>query len=764
MSAEQFGRYVIKGELGRGGMATVFHAYDPRFERDVAIKVLPREFLHDPQFRVRFEREAKTIALIEHPAIVPVYDFGEEEGQPYIVMRYMSGGSLSDRLAQGPLPINEVINMINRLAPALDAAHGKGVIHRDMKPGNILYDQYGNSFLSDFGIARFHQSSNTTLTGGAILGTPAYMSPEQVQGENNIDGRSDIYSLGVILFQVLSGRVPYQADTAARVMMMHILEPVPHITSVSNTVPIAFDAVIEKAMAKNPNDRFNNTIEMAHAVVMAARGSNMPTLVGEQTLDFNNLETNLNPASAASAPTFPLHATTKHGRPSPSLPASQPADTAVSSAAGVMTPGVIPARRLPAWIWIVGAIALAGIVVAAFTLGGGLRLIGGGINPTITASSTVPVIAVATSIPSDTVTPTTIPSNTPTPTNLPTETPTPTNTPLPPTETPTPLPLAPVIGGADKLAFISNNEVYIVNLDGSDLTQLTFDRGAKSGLSWTPDGTALAYITGLCIKLVDIETTRIDQLLCFEYATSLDGFEISPDSQELAIIINQHLFVVPLDKTRLDEVRYWDDIQAMASCQGLAPFTYQVSGAPYVVREVHWSNDQQKLVLVVLAAFEGLQVDMVRVIDISQCYDSPPLIDEFPAYRFTMEDYANDPHINHIGYDGQVLFALNTIIRNEGFGDLYLYNMDVHRAQSKVNPINGHCCYRDPEFSPDGSYVVIAFQDMSLGYLGVIELYYIPYGTILTGLSYTPIPLPEDLFTNQRESPQPVLRPAIPLP
>ncbi len=764
MSAEQFGRYVIKGELGRGGMATVFHAYDPRFERDVAIKVLPREFLHDPQFRVRFEREAKTIALIEHPAIVPVYDFGEEEGQPYIVMRYMSGGSLADRLAQGPLPINEVINMINRLAPALDAAHSKGVIHRDLKPGNILYDQYGNSFLSDFGIARFRQSSNTTLTGGAILGTPAYMSPEQVQGENNIDGRSDIYSLGVILFQVLTGKIPYHADTAARVMMMHILEPVPHITAVSSTIPIAFDAVIEKAMAKDPNQRYNNSIEMAHSVVIAARGSNMPTLVGEQALDFSNLETNRNPSAAASAPTYPQQGGILRGATYQSLPVSPPAGTPASAAASVLTPGIKPAQRLPAWLWIVGALVLMGSLVAAFTLGGGMRLISGGLNPTSTASSTVSVIVANTPIPSDTPTPTAIPSETPTPTSLPTETPTATYTPLPPTETPTPLPLDPVIGGADKLAFISDNEVYMVNLDGSELTQLTFDRGAKSGLSWTPDGTALAYITGLCIKMVDIETTRIDQLLCFEYATSLDGFEISPNSQELAIIINQHLFVIPLDKARLDEVRYWDDIQDMASCAGLAPFTYTVSGAPYVVREVHWSNDQQKLALVVLAADAGLQVDMVRVVDISQCYDSPPLTDEFPGNRFTMEDYADNPHINHLGYDGQVLFALNTIIRNEGFGDLYLYNMDVHRAQSRVNPINGHCCYRDAEFSPDGSYVVFAFQDMSLGYLGGIELYYVPYGTILTGLSYTPVPLPESLFTNQRESPQPVLRPAIPLP
>lgn len=182
MALGNFGRYVIKNEIGRGGMATVYHAYDPLFERDVAIKVLPREFLHDPQFRTRFEREAKMIASLEHPAIVPVYDFGDDDGQPFIVMRYMSGGSLADRINQGIIPLQEVAATITRLAPALDAAHAKGIVHRDLKPGNILYDQYDNAFLSDFGIARLIQTTPATLTGGAILGTPAYMSPEQVQG------------------------------------------------------------------------------------------------------------------------------------------------------------------------------------------------------------------------------------------------------------------------------------------------------------------------------------------------------------------------------------------------------------------------------------------------------------------------------------------------------------------------------------------------------------------------------------------------------
>ena len=160
MEPQKFGRYEIKAEIGRGGMATVYHAYDPRFEREVALKVLPRAMLHDPQFRTRFEREAKTIAMLEHPAIVPVYDFGEEDGQPYFVMRYMTGGSLTDRMKNGPMTVQEVAHLFERLAPALDEAHAKGIIHRDLKPGNILFDQYGEPYISDFGIAKIAATSD----------------------------------------------------------------------------------------------------------------------------------------------------------------------------------------------------------------------------------------------------------------------------------------------------------------------------------------------------------------------------------------------------------------------------------------------------------------------------------------------------------------------------------------------------------------------------------------------------------------------------
>ena len=149
MALQQFGRYQIIRELGRGGMATVYHAHDPRFKRDVALKVMPREFLHDPTFRARFEREAQAIAGLEHSAIVPVYDFGEEQEQPYLVMRFMSGGSLSQRLRQGPVPLDEAARILSRIGAALESAHARGIIHRDVKPANILFDDYGDAFLSN---------------------------------------------------------------------------------------------------------------------------------------------------------------------------------------------------------------------------------------------------------------------------------------------------------------------------------------------------------------------------------------------------------------------------------------------------------------------------------------------------------------------------------------------------------------------------------------------------------------------------------------
>ncbi|MGH2619611.1 MAG: serine/threonine-protein kinase, partial [Anaerolineales bacterium] len=265
MNPKTLGRYEIRHELGRGGMAIVYLGYDPRIEREVAIKVLPRQFSFDPQFEARFQREVRAIASLEHGAIVPVYDFGEVDDQPFIVMRYMSGGSLAGRLTSGKLLLPEAARILARIAPALDRAHEQGIIHRDLKPGNILFDQEGEAYLSDFGIAKLADTT-AAYTGSALIGTPAYMSPEQARGEGNVDGRSDVYSLGVILFETLAGRPPYAADTPMGIAMRHVTDPIPRIRQLNPGLPKQIERVIRRAMAKSPQDRYQSAAELAGAL------------------------------------------------------------------------------------------------------------------------------------------------------------------------------------------------------------------------------------------------------------------------------------------------------------------------------------------------------------------------------------------------------------------------------------------------------------------------------------------------------------------
>lgn len=287
MTVTQFGRYSIKREIGRGGMATVFLAYDPRFEREVAIKVLPREYLHNPTFRARFEREAKTIAALDHHAIVPVFDFGEEDGQPYLVMRYMTGGSLEDCLRNEPLTCEEASRIISHLASALDEAHDRGIVHRDLKPGNILFDKQNIPYIADFGIVKLGEQF-TSLTGGGIVGTPAYMSPEQARGEPGIDGRSDIYALGAILFQMLTKRLPFEAETPTGQIVKALTEPVPNVLDYKADLPCDCQIVIERAMAKQKQERFTTASEMAEAFEAVIRRDRQSTQIPE--VDIKPLE------------------------------------------------------------------------------------------------------------------------------------------------------------------------------------------------------------------------------------------------------------------------------------------------------------------------------------------------------------------------------------------------------------------------------------------------------------------------------------------
>ncbi|MGB0388072.1 MAG: protein kinase domain-containing protein [Ardenticatenaceae bacterium] len=271
MTTTQFGRYLIQREVGRGGMASVYLAYDPSFERYVALKVLPHHFLHDPTFRQGFAREAKIIAQLEHEAITPVYDYGEHNSQPYIAMRLMRGGSLEDRLANGPLLLAETHHILQRMCAALDKAHANKIIHRDLKPANVLFDEDGKAHLADFGIARLTEGTQTS----SFAGTFNYMAPEQGDG-TALDARTDIYQTGVVLFEMLTGQLPFKGDNPVTLLHQHAYAPIPSVQAYNPTLPAGCDAVLARAMAKNPADRFASGIQFARAFADVIHTQNEP--------------------------------------------------------------------------------------------------------------------------------------------------------------------------------------------------------------------------------------------------------------------------------------------------------------------------------------------------------------------------------------------------------------------------------------------------------------------------------------------------------
>ena len=217
--------YRILEQIGQGGMSSVFRAQDMRGLRQVAVKVLSPYLAQERHFRARFEREAKLLHQLKHPNIIPLLEFGEADGLAYIVMPFISSGTLHERLKAGPIDPKEGARLVDQLASALSCAHANGVIHRDIKPSNVLLDLDGNALLSDFSFAR-PQDTSQDLTGSALIGTPAYMSPEQCRGDP-IDRRSDQYSFAVMLFQITTGQLPFEGETPMAVAMQHVSTPLP---------------------------------------------------------------------------------------------------------------------------------------------------------------------------------------------------------------------------------------------------------------------------------------------------------------------------------------------------------------------------------------------------------------------------------------------------------------------------------------------------------------------------------------------------------
>ncbi|MEW5938154.1 MAG: protein kinase [Chloroflexota bacterium] len=453
LTGQSLGRYHILEQLGEGGMATVYRARDNRLERDVAVKVIRTDQFgsaHLAPMLKRFEREAKSLAKLSHPNIVKVLDYGEHGGAPFLVMEFLPGGTLKEKLAGKSMPWKDSVRLLLPIAQALAYAHGEGIVHRDIKPSNILITQFGEPMLSDFGIAKILQGEKTsdlTATGTGV-GTPEYMAPEQAFGK--ADERADIYALGVVLYQMITDHVPYRADTPMAVMLKKSTEPLPRPSQFAS-LPASVENAIIKALARDPENRYPTMAALIRAL--------------ENALEHPEATATWTERLTGDTIPFPETATATGG-------------------AGKSRKGWIP--------WMAGA----GLLSACCALAVGVIAWWAIVPP---ASPTSPPSAEPPRS-TDTFawTPSVVPSPTDIPVIVPPATLAPSDTPLP-NVSPTFTPTAARSPGGTWIAFNSKitgaAEIYLVDIYGDNLTRLTNNSVHDQYPSWSPDGKYLAYQT-----------------------------------------------------------------------------------------------------------------------------------------------------------------------------------------------------------------------------------------------------------------------------
>ncbi|MBN2302990.1 MAG: serine/threonine protein kinase [Anaerolineae bacterium] len=367
MIGTTLGPYEIIEEIGRGGMATVYRARQINMERDVAIKIIHKAIAAQSTSLDRFQREARLIARLEHAHILPVYDYNGAHDPPYIVMRYLPTGTLKDILERDQLKFNEIAFLMRQLTSALDYAHRQKVVHRDIKPSNIMVDAEGNAFLTDFGIARMVEGTEGLTASGLAVGTPGYMAPEQGMGLP-VDHRVDIYALGVMLFELMTGQTPYTGDTPMAVILKHIQEPIPSAAEINPTIDPALDAIISRAMAKDPNARYRTSTELADdlATVIGPSATTIPRhlqQVAARTIEDLTAERAQAAQKAREAKTI-LDDT----GPPPTVASPSERSTDATPAAPKTLIGRLAQQRERLPVWAGAGVILAVIIVAALVL------------------------------------------------------------------------------------------------------------------------------------------------------------------------------------------------------------------------------------------------------------------------------------------------------------------------------------------------------------------------------------------------------------
>ncbi|HUN22980.1 MAG TPA: serine/threonine protein kinase [Anaerolineales bacterium] len=426
-------RYRIDSLMGSGGMASVYKAWDPNLERFVAIKVIHRHLSNNSEFARRFREEATAVARLRHEHIVQVFDFNNDEGLYFIVFEFLPGETVQNRLArlneQGRfMPIELIISIAREMAEALDYAHNQNMIHRDIKPGNIMLDMRNQAVLMDFGIAKISDSTLHTAT-GAVVGTARYMSPEQVRGDK-LDTRSDFYSLGVTLYEMASGRPPFEADSAMTLMVMHVNDPVPNLHNLRADVPIDLKNIIHRLLSKYPTGRYANGAELSAAL-------------GKVRMDVFADDPTMGAVAVGKAQTkyTPKPPSEKNARPS--TQANEPVEEK-------------PAKKFPWWI----ALVLIGLlaVVGIFWAMGGAAMFA---PPTATPTQTANPTATATPQPTTAVPPT--------------------DTPLPPTATTVPSPSATTQATPNDTPTQQASETPSPTPDTRILAKVNIDKSALRG-------------------------------------------------------------------------------------------------------------------------------------------------------------------------------------------------------------------------------------------------------------------------------------------